>query len=82
MIELSLSDLLANEEVRQRDRLLDELSKIFPICAYCKKICNETNEWIPVENYITDISGKRVSHGICPQCYEKELQKDGASSDL
>jgi hypothetical protein len=81
MIELSLSDLLASEEVRQRDRLLDELSRIFPICAYCKNICNETNEWVPVEDYLSDISGKRVSHGICPQCYEKELQKDGASGE-
>jgi GAF domain-containing protein len=78
MIELSLSALLAGEEVRRKDHLLNELSRIFPICAYCKKICNETNEWVPIENYLTGISGKRISHGICPQCYEKELQKDGA----
>ncbi len=76
MIELSLSALFAKEEVRQRDRLFDELSKIFPICAYCKRVCNEANEWVPVEHYIVGISGKRASHGICPQCFKRELQSE------
>ncbi len=76
MIELSLNVLLANEEIRRRDRLFDDLSRIFPICAYCKRVCNEDKEWIPVENYIIGISGNRASHGICPKCYEREMQKE------
>jgi GAF domain-containing protein len=74
MIELSLSTLLAKEEVRQRDRLFNDLSRIFPICAYCKKVCNDSREWIPVESYIKGISGRRASHGVCPECYERELE--------
>jgi len=76
MIELSLSALYASEEVRRKDQLFDDLSKIFPICAFCKKVCNEEKEWIPVENYIKGISGHRASHGICPQCYARELERD------
>jgi GAF domain-containing protein len=76
MIELSLSALFAKEELRRKDRLVDNLSRIFPICAYCKKVCNEQNEWVPVENYIGGISGKRASHGICPQCYTRELKNE------
>ena len=76
MIELSLNVLVANEEVLRRDRLFDDLSKIFPICAYCKRVCDENKEWIPVESYIKGISGKRASHGICPQCYEREMKND------
>jgi hypothetical protein len=76
MIELSLSVLFANEEVRRRDLLFDGLSKIFPICSYCKKVRNEDEKWVPVENYIIGISGQRASHGICPQCYERELNSD------
>ncbi len=74
MIELSLNVLFAKEEVRRRDRLFDDLSRIFPICAYCKKVCNDASEWVPVENYIKGISGRRASHGVCPQCYERELR--------
>jgi GAF domain-containing protein len=76
MIELSLSALYAGEEIRRRDRLFDDLSKIFPICAFCKRVCDEHKEWIPVENYIKGISGQRASHGICPQCYAREIEKD------
>jgi hypothetical protein len=76
MIELSLKVLFANEETRKSNHLVNTLSKIFPICAYCKKVCNETKHWVPVEEYIKGISGQRASHGICPQCLEKELLTD------
>jgi hypothetical protein len=74
MIELSLKVLYAKEQIQKQDTLLDNLSRIFPICAYCKKVCNESKEWVPVENFIKKISGKRASHGICPQCYARELE--------
>ena len=75
IIEHSLNALFAKEELRHRDRLLDNLSRIFPICAYCKKVRNEGSQWVPVENYIRGISGKQATHGICPSCLERELQK-------
>jgi hypothetical protein len=74
MIELSLNVVYANEEIRRRDLIFAGLSKIFPICAYCKKVHNDSDEWVPVENYISGISGHRASHGICPQCYEREIK--------
>jgi GAF domain-containing protein len=73
MVELTLHTLYAEERVRQQNRFFDDLSRIFPICAYCKKVCNDASEWIPVENYIKRISGHRASHGVCPQCYQREV---------
>jgi len=75
MIELSLRIVLAKEEIDRRDRLLDGLSKIYPICSYCKKVREKTGKWISVEEYVLDISGAMASHGICPQCYEREIKK-------
>jgi GAF domain-containing protein len=75
MIELSLRIVLAKEEIFSRDRLLDHLSKIYPICSYCKKVREETGKWVSVEKYVLDISGARASHGVCPQCYEQEINK-------
>jgi hypothetical protein len=75
MIELSLRIVLAKEEIKIRDRLLDDLSKIYPICSYCKKVREETGAWVSVEKYVSDISGATTSHGICPQCYEREINK-------
>jgi GAF domain-containing protein len=76
MIELTLNAIFTKEELIQRERLVDSLSRIFPICSYCKKVCSDHHEWISVESYINGISGRRASHGICPQCYERELQND------
>jgi len=73
MIELSLRIVLAKREIDRRDRLLDNLSKIYPICSYCKKVREETGKWVSVEKYVNDITGALPSHGICPQCYEREI---------
>jgi GAF domain-containing protein len=81
MIELSLNALFTKEELAREARFVENLSRIFPICSYCKKICTDNNEWISVENYIKDISGRRASHGICPQCYEREIHNDGLIQD-
>jgi GAF domain-containing protein len=76
MIELSLKVVLANQQVAQRDLLFKGLSRIFPICSYCKKVRNDADEWVIVENYIKGISGRRASHAICPECFEREIQKE------
>jgi c-di-GMP phosphodiesterase len=77
MIELSLRIVLAKEEINRRDRLLHELSKIYPICSYCKKVREEAGQWVSVEKYVSDISGAEASHGICPECYEREINQIG-----
>jgi len=55
---------------------LDEvktLRGIIPICSYCKKIRDDKGAWDIVEAYICDHSDAQFSHGICPDCYKKEM---------
>jgi CheY-like chemotaxis protein len=47
------------------------LQGLLPICCYCKKIRNDQNYWQQVEIYISEHSEVQISHGICPDCYEK-----------
>jgi c-di-GMP phosphodiesterase len=75
MIELSLRVIFDKEEIDRRDRLFGSLSKIYPICSYCKKVRAETGEWIAVEDYVRHTSGAEASHGICPECYEKVINR-------
>jgi len=28
-----------------------------------------------VEKYVNDISGAKPSHGVCPECYKKQLEE-------
>ena len=44
------------------------LRGIIPICANCKKIRDDRGFWNQVENYISDRTEARFSHGVCPDC--------------
>ena len=50
------------------DTLTKVLSGFIPICASCKKIRDEKNDWIQIELYIRDRTDATFSHGICPEC--------------
>jgi GAF domain-containing protein len=75
LIELSLQMIFAKDEIEHRDRFLDGLSRIYPICSYCKKVREgATGTWVDVEKYVMDVSGQVASHGVCPQCYERVMK--------
>ena len=76
LIELSLRTLFYKKEIMTRDRLLDNLSKIYPICSYCKKVCDEKKNWISIEDYVEQISGNKASHGVCPSCINKVIEEE------
>ena len=48
---------------------------MIPICVYCRKVRDEHDYWDKVESYIQKETGSRFSHGACPQCYEKEMER-------
>ncbi len=50
------------------------LHGLLPICAYCKKVRDDTNYWQQIEAYVTEHSDATFTHGICPECYEKALR--------
>jgi phosphoserine phosphatase RsbU/P len=52
------------------------LQGLLPICMYCKKIRNDQNYWTQVETYVSDHSGARFSHSICPECRVKHIEPE------
>jgi len=46
------------------------IEQYLPICAHCKKIRIEKNEWIPIEDYFRKESQIAFSHCVCPSCLE------------
>lgn len=51
------------------------LKELIPICVYCRKVRDEHDYWERVETYIQKETGSQFSHGACPECYEKELER-------
>ena len=68
----------------ERERLVHQLQtalaevrslrEILPICSYCKRVRDDENYWQSVETYISEHTDTRFSHGICPTCFEREVE--------
>ena len=73
------------EALRERELALENvkvLRGLLPICGYCKKIRDDRGYWDQLEAYIARHSDARFSHGICEECYERQLGRaTGAESD-
>ena len=73
---------------------MDTLSRIrlneniLPVCCVCGLIRDDTNvkcgqgSWTGVGEYIEKKTDIRVSHSLCPKCYQNELKKNGLSGGL
>ena len=72
---LTLQERLASrvQELEEALTQIKHLRGLLPICCYCKKIRDDGNYWKQVEEYISENSEVKFSHGICPKCYETEL---------
>jgi len=80
-----LTKPLNREAIRMRltvaERILNytaeirQLQEMIPICVYCRKVRDEHDYWDMVESYIQKETGSRFSHGACPECCEKELER-------
>ena len=51
-----------------------QLQGLLPICSYCKNVRDDSNYWQRVEQYLTEHTDVRLSHGICPPCYENTVK--------
>ena len=65
------------ERLQELESALDQVSQLqglLPICSYCKKIRNNQNYWQQVEEYVSAHADVQFSHGVCPNCFKKELE--------
>ncbi len=48
---------------------IEQLKGLLPICMKCNKIRDgHSGEWIRIEQYISEHSPAKFSHGLCPEC--------------
>lgn len=69
------ADALATlRKTRQLTSQIEALHSLLPLCAWCKKVRNDSGYWDQIEKYITAHSGAKITHGICPDCQERMLR--------
>jgi integral membrane sensor domain MASE1 len=75
--------LNAGLELRVQERTADleqalaqvkRLQGLLPMCAWCKKVRDDDHYWHSVEDYISQRTDARFSHGICPECSSRVLR--------
>ncbi|GIP44550.1 hypothetical protein J45TS6_30090 [Paenibacillus sp. J45TS6] len=47
------------------------LRGMLPICAVCKRIRDEEDEWNPVESFVEKNTHAEFTHDICPDCIRR-----------
>jgi PAS domain S-box-containing protein len=68
----------------EREKLIVELQQalseikilrgLLPICMNCRKIKTEHGAWNKLETYISKYSDVEFTHGICPDCFKKQME--------
>ncbi|MBU0479553.1 MAG: hypothetical protein KKG47_00495 [Proteobacteria bacterium] len=72
-IEQEKDDLIATLIAARNE--IKALRGIIPLCSRCKKIRDDEGFWEQVDVYLHKHSEANVSHGFCPECFEKEMEK-------
>ena len=52
---------------------LSYLESFLHVCAWCRKI-EYKDRWLSLEAHFTEKTGRKPSHGICPECSAKLLR--------
>lgn len=65
---LLVQALSEKEALERAQKEIKVLQGILPICASCKMIRDQRGNWNHIEDYLSEHSEARLSHGICPDC--------------
>jgi len=83
---VDMDELTARLKVAERVLALQTevqlMQQLLPICMYCKKIRDkeasweDQANWQDLESYVAQQVGIRLSHGICKECYDRQLSAE------
>jgi DNA-binding response OmpR family regulator len=59
-----------------------QLQGLLPVCCYCQNVRDGRNDGCQDEPYTADPTALRLSHGICPECYQKVVQPQLAAAGI
>jgi PAS domain S-box-containing protein len=60
-----------NLQKQLEEALTKILGGYISVCAQCKKIRDDSGNWIPIERYISSRTDAMFSHGLCPRCLKE-----------
>ena len=72
------ADALATlRKTKQLTTEVETLSGLLPLCAWCKKVRNDSGYWEQIDHYLDAHSSAHLTHGVCPDCKKSFLSGVG-----
>ncbi len=65
--------LRVGERIVRLTERVKTLEGILPMCAYCRRIRDEKGGYSNLEEFVSDRTTARFSHGVCPDCAKKHF---------
>ena len=59
---------------------LSYLESFLHVCAWCRKI-EYQNQWLSLEAHFIQKTGRKPSHGVCPECSERFLNSEKGKTE-
>jgi len=72
--ELLAARLAVGERILKVQEVNRQLAQFILICSYCKKARNDEASWEKLEAFLMQQSELKLSHGVCPDCYDKVVR--------
>lgn len=75
MFMMSVAGLLWVHQLalRRSEDELRLLRSMLAICAWCRRIRDAEDGWVPVERHLMKHAAPALTHGICPDCTERHF---------
>jgi hypothetical protein len=72
-------------ELKAAREQIIQLRQLLPMCSWCDRIQDGSGTWQSVESYLEREADTKVTHGLCPACFQRQLdeldesEQDGAA---
>jgi hypothetical protein len=77
---LLIVERAATEALRTSLAEIRVLEGLLRICAECKRIMNSRGDWQKLESYVSEHSQATFTHGYCPECARRFLERAGLAT--
>ncbi|MEQ1862408.1 MAG: response regulator [Chthoniobacteraceae bacterium] len=74
LLESNTALLATNQMLGEALSQVKQLRGLLPICCYCKRVRNDGDYWKQIDEYLSESSDLRLSHGVCDDCEKEQIE--------
>ncbi|MCE1204222.1 MAG: hypothetical protein LWW79_06395 [Holophagaceae bacterium] len=74
LFEMLLAFGLVVLALQDASRRIQTLTRLLPVCAWCRKIRDDQGYWSEFESWVRSQGQLRITHGACPDCKDQVMK--------